>query len=38
MMRLDVGVLAGAEELDGAVHDAVIGQGQGRLAQPLGLA
>ena len=29
--------LAGAEELDRAVHDAMIGQRQGRLAEALGL-
>ena len=33
----DAGVAAGAEELDGAVHDAVVGEGQGGLAQAHGL-
>ena len=34
--RPDAVFLAGAEELDRAVHDAVVGQGQGRLAQAFG--
>ena len=34
--RADALLLAGAEELDRAVHHAVIGQRQGRLAEALG--
>ena len=34
--RLDPVLLAGLEELDGAVHDAVIGQSEGRLAEGRG--
>ncbi len=33
---MNLGVLAGAEELDGPMHGPVIGQRQGRLPQPFG--